>query len=1483
MPYFSFVARKSLPVLAGLLCALASPAQVITTVSGADWLFPGDHRPAVNAPLGGSNGLAVASDSAGNLFIADGDNHMVMKVARDGILTVVAGNGFAGFSGDGGPATDAAVAFPAGVAVDAAGNLYVTTGHRVRKILPDGTIQTIAGDGQAGFQDGPAASAEFDYPSGIAVDGAGNVYVADMFNSRVRKITPAGLVTTVAGNGHDAYTGDGGPAVNAALYWPTGLAFDPNGNLFIVDWINNVVREVVPDGTIYTAIQGNSQTAVTPLAVAFDAAGTLHVAAHLFIGASMFDIVFKLVPGGSVLVAGALDKAPGFSGDGGPATEAAMNQPAGLAFDPDGNLYIADTSNRRIRRVDAGGAIATVAGNGLYRYSGEGGPAAGATLDLPTGVALDPQGNLFISEEWGERVRKVDRGGIISTVAGGREGYSGDGDTAVGAGLFYPTGLAADQSGNLYIADRLNSRIRKVTPEGIITTVAGNGHPDYTGDGGVATAAAIQFPNAVTVDAAGSLYIADNGNDAIRKVDPQGIITTLAGGSVGNVSLSGPSGVAVAADGSVYIADTGNNRVLKLNPKGAVQTVAGRGAPGFRGDGLAATAALLNGPQGLAVDSAGNLYIADTDNQRIRRVTPGGIIDTVAGRGRGGYTDDGTYPGDGGAPTRAWLAYPSAVAVDSAGNLYIADRINYRVRVVLVTPPSFQLSSARLDFAAEAGGPLAPAQNIRLSAGVPGVPFTVVASAPWLAPTVSAGFMPAPLEVAADPAQLAPGTYQGTITIAAPLASPSSLQVNVTFTVSAAKPPKLAVRPDTLSFAFVRGAAPATQTARIANDGGGTLDFTLQPGAGWLKVAPAAGTAPAYGALSVAVTADPAGLAAGTYSAPLAVAGADGETQSVAVVMTVSAIRQSIQLPQSGLVFTAIAGAGATGPQTVAVLNTGQGIMSWTAEASTASGGPGWLAATPSAGSSDASVAGAPLQVPDSGIYYAGAPLQVSVNAAGLDAGIYYGEVRISAPEADNSPQSVMAVLNVLPAGSDPGPIVQPSGLVFTAEAGGGSPGSQTVLVSNLTGDPLSFSSGRLAQGGANWFASLPADAVVPGGGSVRVVVQPTIAGLAPGVYRGTLTLLFGGGASRTISLLLVLKPSAGTLSTAHAAGACVPSRLFPMFTSLGIETSVPVGWPNQMVVRVVDDCANPMLSGNVVVDFSTSDPQLSLTSARDGNWIGLWQVRNTSLSQVTLKVSAEQPDLKIHGATEITGGLQQNQDPPVLRSAAVMSGASFLPQAPVAPGSLISIFGSRLADGDNSATTLPLPFELSGTVVALAGVPLPLVRVSESRIDALVPYEVAVNTRLQMIVRRGASFAVPELVTVAPTQPAIFTKDQTGTGQGIVFGVGPDGSTSLAEPGNPVKAGDTVLLYCAGLGAVDPPVPAGSVVPDSPAPRAIGTVSLNIGGVDAPVSFAGLLPGLTGVYQVQAAVPAGVAGDAVSVVLTVGGQASPPVTMAVR
>jgi trimeric autotransporter adhesin len=618
---------------------------VLTRVAGNG--RPGDGGPAASAPLGSLNGVAV--DTAGNLYLADATYHRILKVATNGFTTTVTGNGSPGFSGDNGPAANAQLANPMGVAVDAAGNLYIADGdnYRVRKVATNGIITTVAGNGSPGYSGdgGPAPGAQLSNISGVALDASGNLYIADYGNNRIRKVAPNGVITTAAGNGSSGSMGDGGPAANAQLASPLGVVLDFAGNLYIADSNNNRVRKVSTSGIIASvagngarSYSGDGPAATAPLnnptGMAVDPAGNLYLA-------DAFNYrIRKITPSGSIVsIAG--NGSRGYLVDGGSAAGAQLDQPRGMAMDTAGNLYIADGNNCRIRRIATNGIITTVAGNGSPGYSGDNGPAASAQLAYQLSVAVSAAGDLYIADSFNHRIRKVATNGIITTFAGnGLPGYSGDGGPATSAQINNVNGVALDAVGNLYIADYGNYRIRKVATNGIITTIAGNGSPGYSGDRGPAAGAQLSTIWGMAVDAGGNLYMADYGNHRIRKIAANGIITTVAGngfygyagdgGPAASAQIAYPSGVAVDGAGNLYLVDGDNFLIRKVTTDGIITTIAGNRYEGYSGDGGPATSAELGTPWGVVLDATGNVYIADSNNNAIRLLKPSAALLSVS-------------------------------------------------------------------------------------------------------------------------------------------------------------------------------------------------------------------------------------------------------------------------------------------------------------------------------------------------------------------------------------------------------------------------------------------------------------------------------------------------------------------------------------------------------------------------------------------------------------------------------------------------------------------------------------------------------------------------------------------------------------------------------------------------------------------------------------------------------------------------------------
>jgi trimeric autotransporter adhesin len=659
-PFCAFLALLAVFGLA-LGFSIQSRAQDINTVAGGG--IPGSAATTVDIPAPTS----VVRDASENMYIAAPDSYYIFKVDTTGTLSIFAGTGIQGYQGDGGPAASATLSGPTSLAFDATGNLYFIDLNKVRKIGTTGTISTVAGNGQicpSRLQPcgdgGPATQAQLALPQQVALDSAGNVYIADTSDMRIRRVDTSGNMSTFAGtgiicNGPLFVCGDGGPATSANLDMPSGVIADTLGNLYIADTRDQRVR-VVTNGIINN-FAGTGKHCPQPT---------------------------------------------NNCGDGGPALQSNLFNPWGLALDKAQNLYIADELDNRVRKVIvATKQINSVIGSGVQGFSGDGGAPRTAALDQPKGVFADNDGYL-VADTGNHRVRQASQG-TLDTLAGG--GTGGDGDPATAATLAAPNTVAWDNAGNYYIADTANNRIRKVDPSGNISTVVGTGSLGWTGDGGPAASATLNAPTGVVVDASNNIYIGDNGNLVVRKVNASGTITTFAGtgnpcvlptnpcgdgGPAKLANITSVTSVAVDGDGNLYIADYFDHRIRKVDTSGTITTVAGTGGKGFTGDGGLAVNARLNRPYGVAVNSAGDIFIADSQNNRIRCVVAvhkgcNGTVLKVGSILTYAFNGKKTFAGDGGLAKAASQQDPLEVAIDPSGNLFVSGGADEMVRRIDAT------------------------------------------------------------------------------------------------------------------------------------------------------------------------------------------------------------------------------------------------------------------------------------------------------------------------------------------------------------------------------------------------------------------------------------------------------------------------------------------------------------------------------------------------------------------------------------------------------------------------------------------------------------------------------------------------------------------------------------------------------------------------------------------------------------------------------
>ncbi|HYD97227.1 MAG TPA: hypothetical protein VEC01_18020 [Noviherbaspirillum sp.] len=582
-------------------------------------------------PPSAASPAAVAVDGNGNVYVAGDDDHAIFKITRDGQVSTLAGTvGQTGLAADNDDGTGAQARFswPLGMTIDNAGNLYVTEGHgripglpgfhsagRIRKITPQGVVSTLAGrEAVTGSADGTGAAARFLQPTGAAVDNAGNLYVADTGNSTIRKVTPAGEVTTIAGSAGNAGDADG-PGFVARFRKPRGVAIDGAGNVFVADTENHTIRRIAADGSVTT-------------------------------------------------VAGKAGEAGSVDGVG-PA--ARLHSPYGIVIDPGGNLYVSDRDGTTLRKITPGGAVSTIAGSARSLGASDG-PAAQARFGNPVAVAADASGSIYVTDAYNYAIRAI-RGGVVTTIAGGA-GRSGYADGAGDAAQFtLPSGIAAGANGDLYVADEYNRVIRKVARDGSVSTFAGVRDAGYQLIDGDRSSARFSSPSSVVADSAGFLYVTDG--STVRKVAPDGSVTTLAGdarnaeesvdGTGTAAKFAGPNAIARDAQGNLYVTEIYGKTVRKITPAGVVTTLAGT-ARSSRGsvDGIGRDAS-FSFLKGIAVDTSGNVYVSDAS--LIRRITPAGVVSTVAGApGRYGI-HLGNLPGSLFSPKGLWFVAPNTLLV----------------------------------------------------------------------------------------------------------------------------------------------------------------------------------------------------------------------------------------------------------------------------------------------------------------------------------------------------------------------------------------------------------------------------------------------------------------------------------------------------------------------------------------------------------------------------------------------------------------------------------------------------------------------------------------------------------------------------------------------------------------------------------------------------------------------------------------------------
>jgi sugar lactone lactonase YvrE len=665
-----------------------------------------DARDGVGTGAGFARPASVAVDSSGNVWVADTDNQTIRRISPAGIVTTIAGSPEQPGSDDG---TGAAAKFfgPEGVAVDAAGNGYVADAQNatIRRITPDGTVSTFAGKaGVRGASDGPVSTALFHTPVGVAVDSSGTVWVSDSWNHTIRRIAN-GQVTTVAGSAGQSGSVDGTGAA-ARFNLPAGIAVDASGNVFVADYTNHTIRRVTPAGVV-TTIAGSAGTSGStngtgsgarfrqPTGVAVDSGGNVYVADQ------SNSTIRRITPAGVVTTfAGTPDNVGSVDGVG---SAARFFLPKQVGTDSSGNVWVADTGNSTVRRITPAASVTTIAGSA--NQSGyQDGTGNAVRFNVPQQIAIDGSGAIVVSDSGNHLIRRVS-GATASTVAGTPEIPGTTDGPAASARFRDPLGVAIDPSGNTYVADWGNHTIRRIAPNGTVTTFAGSPGQSGTTDGSGA-AARFHGPRALAAGADGSVWVTDRENHTIRRITPAGAVSTIAGspGQSGNADGTGsaarftfPHGIATETNGNLIVSDWGNHTVRRVTPAGVVTTLAG--SPGVSGvaDGVGAVAR-FSGPQGVAVDADGDIWITDSWNHTIRRLDSSGAVTTVAGMPRSVGSRDGR-----GSASR----FSNPIGIATAGDaIYVADTLNHAIRRVLPCPANaLCLGDGRFTLSLEAKDP----------------------------------------------------------------------------------------------------------------------------------------------------------------------------------------------------------------------------------------------------------------------------------------------------------------------------------------------------------------------------------------------------------------------------------------------------------------------------------------------------------------------------------------------------------------------------------------------------------------------------------------------------------------------------------------------------------------------------------------------------------------------------------------------------------
>ncbi len=1439
--------RFLLVAVAGASLAAQTGTNLITTIAGTDPTLAAGPALATTLPPGGWGKPAV--DAAGNIYFAVPGWNAVLRLTLAGRVERYAGNGLGRYSGDGGPALLASLNGPRDVAVDSSGNVYIADAgnRRVRRVRTDRTIETVAGGGNQTPTASGVGAAQAALPGleTVAVDGAGNVYANIDATSIARVDNGSRTLRLYAGAPGVTGVPVNGPAAQSRFGAIRSLLGDAAGNVYIADAGAVMIARINAAGRLEIFASRNALPG-PPVDVTVDSEGNVYFAVE---GAGA---IWRRQGNGSIGVWAGNTEQEGFSVNGAARERSSFGSELRLGIDIKNALIVSDNRNGKLRKV--GTVAEELAGAGLL-YTGEGGAATTAVVTGPAYVAQSLTGTTYFSDPGSRLVFAVTPTGVIRRFAGGGTLNASfvDGVPALNGAFGTPYGIAVDLQGNVYVADD-DCAVRRIGRDGAMRLYAGRPKVCGTNQEGTAPLSA-RFGRlrGLAFDATGTLYITDITNHKVWRIGADGMVRTFAGtGQPGAASagtpamqaaLNTPVGVAAGPDNTVFISESANNRVVRVGTEGRLFPFTGIPRPG-----------------GVAVDGNGNLYVAEPEGHRVTVVNRSAISSTYAGAGTAGFR------GDGGPAAAALLNGPASVAVNPQGLVVIADRGNGRLRMVLNTAPTVTFPNVNLALAPEAGE-YSLGGTVNIPSPLPGLIYETSVSygggaTGWLTILPPRGTLPASIRYEVSTAGLEPGEYTAQVTVRVPNAA----QGEAVFPVRLRVPQQptrdsLVVRNTRITMLALRG-GNKTQSIPVFNRGARPLTVKSSITRGeFLTIEPPEVTIAPGETSSFTLRGASGGLMAGTYLGGAALT-AGTETVPVVCSFTVSPRPARLTLSQTGLSFRVVAGGPAALPQAI------YGNLAGLAARATTVSGAGWLTATAD-----------------------GSAVTVSVDAQGLAVGDHYGRVEISDATAAAIRQTATVVLQVLPPGSTPGPEIFPTSMIFTTTEGGTVAGQDLRLARRTTGSS-NFTVTGATLDGEPWLAFTPAAGQVTSDGTFRITVQPDAAGLRAGEYRGALTISLDDGQTRTAPVLLIVAPqnAPGPLAKERerAGSNCASPNLFPQVIAPAANFRVTVGEPVRLAARVVDGCGNPHQpegGGTAGVAVTGLGSQVvNLSHIGGGVWEGTVTPPATQANVTFTFLALFSRGTNLQAGADKVSGEVQTAARPVVFAESLTDAASFQFGLPVGPGTLVSLFGTNLNAANNVPTTLPLPSQLGEVEVRLNDQPIPLLYAGPGQINAQIPYNLSGDTEYQLEIRRGQAIATPQPVVIAQARPGIFTVDQTGQGQGHIYRALTGGAQVLADGAGAASAGEVLVIYCNGLGATTPGVTAGAAAPFSPLAVTSNEVALTIGGVPATVAFAGLAPGFTGLYQINAVMPAGVAaGASVPVVITVAGQESVPVTMGAR